>query len=127
MTDRILEVAKKLLEPTATSRMGQVLFLLFGPDSEPVVPGLYVELEESTEDDSDKASKEEESARPARGESQTPGGRVTPAVPAVEFPQSSQRSRPAVSATSSCMASLLKRILALVPEGEMLKKIRQEA
>ena len=60
MADRILEVAKKLLKPTATSRMGQVLFLLFGPDSEPVVPGSYVELEESTKDDSHKASKEEE-------------------------------------------------------------------
>ena len=50
----ILEVAKKLLKPTATSRMGQILFLLFRPDAEPVVPGSFVEVEESTEDDSDK-------------------------------------------------------------------------
>ena len=67
-------MARKLLKLTATSRMGQVLFLLFGPDSEPVVLGSYVELEESTEDDSDKASKEEESARPARGKARHRGG-----------------------------------------------------
>ena len=57
MMNRILEVAKKLLKPIATSRMGQVLFLLFGPDSELVVPGSYVEVGESTEDDSRREAK----------------------------------------------------------------------
>ena len=131
MMDRILEVAKKLLKPIATSRMGQVLFLLFGPDSEPVVPGSYVEVEESTKDDSDRVSKEGETAQLAAGGSQAPGGRVTQVVPSVEVPvevpQGSQRNRLAVSATSSRMASLLKRKLVVVPEGEMLKKTLQES
>ena len=131
MTDRILEVAKKLLKPTATSRMGQVLFLLFELDSEPVVPGSYVEVGESTEDDSDKASKEEESARPTRGESHAPVGRVTRVVPSGEVPvvvpQDGQGSRTAVSTTSSRMASLLKRKLAVMSKGEALKKTHQES
>lgn len=52
MADRIMEIAKKLVKPTAMLGMGQMLYFLFGPESEPVVPGSFVEVEESTEDNS---------------------------------------------------------------------------
>lgn len=70
LTDKILEVAKKLVKPTTTSKMGQLLFFLFGPDSEPVMPCSFVEVEGSTEDDSKAEPQEEEPVRPAEGASQ---------------------------------------------------------